>query len=60
MVMGANQTQCGDHFTIYRNNKSLCRTSETNTKLYVKRISIKKKKPATAIGEPELPALVTL
>ena len=28
--MDVNQTSCGDHFTLYTNIESLCRTPETN------------------------------
>ena len=41
--MDANQTYCGDHFTIYPNIKSLCCTPETNI-LHVNYISVKNKK----------------
>ena len=37
------QTNCGDHFIMYVNVKSLCNTPETNIILYINYISIKNK-----------------
>ena len=34
MMTDINWTYCGDHFAIYTNVESLCRTPETNT-MYV-------------------------
>ena len=42
MGTDVNWTYCGDHFNIYTNIESLCRTAETNLMLYVNFISIKK------------------
>ena len=37
-------THGGDHFTMYANIKSLCSTPETDIKLYVKYVPIRKNK----------------
>lgn len=34
------QARCGDHFSVYTNNKPSCCTSETNITLYVNYTSI--------------------
>lgn len=39
--MDANQTYCGDHFTVDATIESLCCTPETHRKLYVNYILIK-------------------
>ena len=38
------QTYYGDHFAVYENVKSLCSTPETDIKLYVKYVPIRKNK----------------
>ena len=43
MVTDANQTYCGDHFTIHTKIQSLCCTPETNIMFYVNYTSIKKR-----------------
>ena len=44
MIWILPKLDCHDHFTTHINIKSLCCASETNIKLYVNYISIKKKK----------------
>ena len=41
----------GDHLIMYINVKPLCRTLETNTRLYVNYTSIKKKNRASLVAQ---------